>query len=540
MKTIDHKTVLLEKLSADLSRRGFLKGAAAGMTGAAALGLAPSLASAQSSGKGTPQHITIACVKHIDTLDPHFTGFPEAIKIINNIHNGLLKVTYDGKKVAFVPDLAETWEIVDDRIHVFKLRPNVKFHDGTACDAAAVKFSIERCAKGQPKSPHAWKLELLESIETPDPLTVRLTFSAPYAFLPVALTGSTGRAGTIVSPAAVAKYGKDYGRNPVGTGPFKFVSWRENAQIELVKNPDYFVAGLPKLDKVTFRLMPEASTGAAALLSGQVQGMSDVPPQFVPQMKASKNLKLYGEIEGNYFYLGMNCKKGPFQDANLRLAVAYALDREAMIRQAFFGQGIPAYTPISPPMTDFYDPDVAKSGRGQYFDLDKAKAYRAKVADQGVIEPVFLVSEQGNFGSRIAQTALPMLEKIGIKPKIELVERASWVSRRNAGAFDMVDFGWEADLDPDETLFPEFKTGGPWNFWGWSNPQFDEACVAAQRTLNQADRKVLYRKAEDLLLAEPPIALLTHMPIYKVFSNKVQGFEYVPVDLLNLDTVSLG
>lgn len=536
MSKIDHKTILVEKITTDLNRRGFLKGAA-GVTAGAMLGMGASAAQAQATGA---QHITLATVKHIDTLDPHFTGFPEAIKIINNIHNGLLKVTYDGKKVAFVPDLAETWEIVDDRVHTFKLRPNVKFHDGAPFDAEAVKFNLERVAKGQPKSPHAWKLDLLEKIEIIDPLTVRLTFSKPYAFLPVALTGSTGRAGTMVSPAAVAKFGKDYGRNPVGTGPFKFVSWRENAQIELVKNPEYFEAGLPKLDKVTFRIMPEASTAAAALLSGQVHGMSDCPPQFLPQMKANKNLNIYGEIEGNYFFLGMNCKKGPFQDPNLRLAVAFALDREAMIRQAFFGQGIPAYTPISPPMTDFYDPNVGKSGRGQRFDLEKAKAYRARVANQGVIEPVFIVSEQGNFGSRIAQTALPMLEKIGIKPRIELLERAAWVSRRNSGDFDMLDFGWEADLDPDETLFPEFKTAGPWNFWGWSDPRFDAACAAAQATLNLDERKKLYTQAEDILLEEPPIALLTHMPIFKVLSSKVKGFEYVPVDLLNLHTVSLG
>lgn len=538
MTDIDHKSILIDRVTARLSRRGFLKGAGAAAATAAVAGAGAFPGAAGAAGASGQKHIVLAWVKHVDTLDPHFTGFTEAIKIINNIHNGLLKVTY-GKKVSFAPDLAESWEIHDDRVHTFRLRPDVKFHDGAPCDAEAVKFSLERVKSGQPRSPHAWKLDLLEKIEIIDPLTIRLTFSKPYAFLPVALTGSTGRAGAVVSPAAVAKYGKDYGRNPVGTGPFRFVSWRENATIELEKNPDYFEPGLPKLDRVTIRLMPEASTAAAALLSGQVHGMSDCPPMFVQQMKANPNLNVYGEVEGNYFYLGMNCRRGPFADPNLRRAVAYAIDRQAMIRQAFFGQGIPAVTPISPPMTDFYDPDVAKSGRGQYYDLEKAKAYRAKVADQGVIQPVFVVSEQGAFGSRIAQTALPMLEKIGIRPKIELVERASWVSRRNSGDFDMIDFGWEADLDPDETLYPEFRTGSPWNFWGWSNPKFDALCAAAQSTLDTPTRRKLYYEAEDILLDEPPVALLTHMPIFKVFSKRVKGFQYVPVDLLDLHTVSL-
>lgn len=531
---IDHKAVLIEKISAGLNRRRFLQAASGGLLA----GALPTLSGGEAAAQGA-QHIKLAWVKHVDTLDPHFTGFLEAIKIINNIHNGLLKVAYDGKKVSFVPDLAETWDVIDDRIHVFKLRAGVKFHDGTPCDAEAVKFSLERCARGEPKSPHAWKLALLEKIETPDPLTVKLIFSKPYAFLPVALTGSTGRAGTIVSPAAVAKWGKDYGRHPVGTGPFKFVSWRENDAIELVRNPDYFEAGLPKLEKATLLLMNEASAAAAAMLSGQVHGMSDVPLQFLPQMKANPNLKVYGEIEGNYSFIGMNCRRKPFDDVNLRRAVAFAIDREAMIKRAYFGEGIPAYTPISPPMTDFYDPAVGKSGRGQFFDLDKAKAFRAKAADQGLIEPVFIMTEQGTYGTRVAQTALPMLEKIGIKPKLELVERAAWVNRRNSGDFDMFDFEWVADLDPDETLFPEFKSGGSWNFPGWSNATFDKACGDAQVILDPAARKKLYTVAEDVLMDEAPIAITSHMPIYKVFSKSVKGFEYIPCDQLDLHRISL-
>jgi peptide/nickel transport system substrate-binding protein len=535
MAEIDHKNVLLGRFSREFSRRRFLQGMAAAGALTAATGALPKVAGAAAGG-----HIKLAWVKHVDTLDPHFTGFLEAVKIINNVHNGLLKVTYDGVKVAFVPDLAETWDLLDEKTHVFKLRSGVKFHDGTPCDAEAVKFSLERVAHGEPKSPHAWKLAALDSIEIVDPLTVKLNFKTPYAFLPVAMTGSTGRAGTIVSPAAVKQWGKDYGRHPVGTGPFKFVSWRENDSIELVKNPDYFEPGLPKLDKVTILLMGEASSAAAAMMSRQIDGMSDCPLQFVPQMKANPNLTVYGEIEGNYSFVGMNCRKAPFDDVNLRRAVAFAIDRPAMIKQAYFGEGIPAYSPISPPMTDFYDKNIATSGRGQFFDLDKAKAFRAQAKDQGVIEPVFIMTEQGTYGTRVAQTALPMLEKIGIKPKLELVERAVWVNRRNAGDFDMFDFEWVADLDPDETIYPEFHSGASWNYPGWASSEFDALVEQAQKILDPAKRRELYYKAEDILMGEAPIAVTSHMPIYKVFSKKVQGFQYIPVDSLNLHTVSLG
>lgn len=533
MTEIDHKRILAARLATEFSRRGVLKGIGAGALAASALAM-PSPARAEGGG-----HIKLAWVDFIDTLDPHFTGFLGAIKVHNNIYNGLLKVAYDGTTVSFVPDLATSWELLDDKTHVFKLRPGVKFHNGDACDAEAVKWSLERVKSGQPVSPHAWKLKQLDSVEILDPLTVKLNFKTPYAFLPVALTGSTGRAGTIVPRSAVEKYGKDFGRNPVGTGPFRFVSWRENDSIVLEKNPDYFEPGQPKLDRVTIMIMKEASSAVAALMSGQVHGMSNCPLQFIGQLKANPGLTVHGEIEGNYSYVAMNCKRAPFDDVNLRRAVAFAIDRQALIKQAFFGEGIQAYTPISPPMSDFFDKNIASSGRGQRFDLDKAKAYRAKAKEQGVVEPVFIMSEQGQYGTRVAQSVLPMLEKVGIRPKLELTERAAWVSRRNSGDFDMFDLNWVADLDPDETIFPEFHTGASWNFPGWSSPAFDKLVEDAQVVLDVKTRRDLYHRAEDILMDEAPIAITTHMPEFKVLSKKVQGFHYIPSDSLDLHTVSL-
>lgn len=530
---VDHKSILTERLLGGINRRQMMGG-----LGAGAAALATGLGSRPARANGG--HIKLAWVDHVDTLDPHFTGFLGAVKIHNNIYNGLLKVDYDGKRVSFVPDLAETWDVLDEKVHVFKLRPGVKFHDGTPCDAEAVKWSVERVWKGTPKSPHAWKYKELNNVEVLDPLTVRMTFNKPYAFLPVALTGSTGRAGTIVSPAGVAKYGSNFGRNPVGTGPFKFVSWRENDTIVVEKNPDYFEKGLPKLDGATFVLMKEASAAVAAMLSGQIDGMSVAPVQFVSQLKAAPNLQVYGEIEGNYVYVGMNCKRPPFDDINLRRAVAFAINREVAIKQAFFGHAIQAYTPISPPMTDFYDPDVAKSGRGQFFDLAKAKEFRAKAKTKGPVEAVFLASEQGIYGTRLVQTVMPMLEAIDIKPKLELAERAAWINRRNAGDFDLFDFNWWADLDPDETIHPEFHSGAPWNYPGWSNARFDELVDAAQVTLDVEKRKAYYTEACDILMDEAPIAIVSHMPVFKIFSQKIKGFQYIPVDSLNLHTVSLG
>ncbi|WGF89709.1 ABC transporter substrate-binding protein [Marinivivus vitaminiproducens] len=521
-------------MRARFGRRSFLKGTAAG---AAALALPGAWARQARAAEGG--EITLAFIEFIDTLDPHFTGFLGAIMVHNNIYNGLLKIAYDGTAVSFVPDLAENWDMPDERTHVFKLREGVRFHNGDPCDAEAVRWSLERVAHGTPTSPHAWKLNRMEGVDVVDPLTVRLRFSTPYAFLPVALTGSTGRAGTIVSRRAVEEFGADFGRNPVGTGPFKFVSWRENDSIVLERNPDYFEEGLPKLDRVTIRIMSEASSAIAAMMSGQIDGMNECPLQFVQTLTSNPNLQVFGEVEGNYSYVAMNTRRPPFDDVNLRRAVAFAIDREALIKQAFFGIGQQAYTPISPPMTGFFDRDIATSGRGQWFDLERAKQFRAQAVNQDVIEPVFIMSEQGPYGTRVAQTVAPMLEQIGIRPKLELMERAAWVSRRNAADFDMFDLNWVGDLDPDETLYPEFHTGENWNYPGWSNAVFDEAVEQAQVVIDVDQRRELYYRAEDALMDEAPIAIMTHMPAYKIIANTVQGFQYIPADLFNLHTVSV-
>lgn len=543
MSEQDHKDTLAEVLAARINRRGFMKLMGSGLAAGSAIMGGALVQNAMAAAPKRGGTIKLAWVDAVDTLDPHFTSSLGSVKILNNIYNGLLKVAYDGKKVSFVPDLAEKWDMPDDKTHVFTLRKGVKFHNGDVCDAEAVKWSLERVKDPAVGSPHGWKFEQLAGIDVIDDHTIRMRFNKPYAFLPVALTGSTGRAGTIVSKRAVEQYGKAFGRNPVGTGPFKFAGWRENESIKLERNPDYFEPGLPYLDVVQILLIKEPTAAVAAMMSGQVDGMSLSPFQFIPQLKSNPSLKVYGEVEGNYSYVGMNNRRAPFDDPMLRKAVAAAIDRNAIVKQGYFGEAIPAYSPISPPMTDFFDKNIAKSGRGQTFDLKKAMEYRKQSKYQGELNPVYIVSQgftgSGGSGTRNSQLLLPMLEKIGIKPKIELLDRAVWTKRRNSGDFDMYDEAWIADLDPDETLYPEWHSGKPWNFVGYNSPEFDKLVSDAQDTLNQAVRKKLYYKAEDILMADAPLAVLAHMKVFKILHKRVQGFQYIPVDLLNLHSVWL-
>jgi peptide/nickel transport system substrate-binding protein len=529
------------------SRRAFLAHLSKGTVGlGAALAIRPPPAHAQVVRRGG--ELRAAWLDSVDTLDPHFTSSLGAIKIQENIYNGLLKVEFDGRRVSFVPDLVEKWLMPDPVTHILTLRRGVKFHDGEECTAEVVKWNQERVRDPGVKSPHAWKLAYLDRVQILDRYQLKITFAKPYQFLFVAWTGSTGRAGTIVSPKAVAKYGADYGRHPVGTGPFRFVEWIAEDRVVLERNPHYFEMGadgkpLPYLDRVTIRFVRDAEAALGRLVSGDIQAMDLVPFELLPKIGRHPEIHLEGGVEGNYTYIGMNNRRPPFDDLALRRAVAYAVDRGPLLQEAYHGGAIQACSAVSPPMSFFYNPDQCASKRAQHFDLAKARQFRAQSRHKGTVDVEWMVLEEmtgsGGVGPRIANLVAPMLEKIGIRVRVQSYGDARWHRKRDTGDFQMYDEGWVADLDPDETLYPEWVTGRPWNFVGYSNPEFDRLVSAAQFESNLAQRKALYDKADLLLAHDAPCAFIAHFKVFKALGPTVKGFHYLPVDSMRFHTVYL-
>ncbi|MCI0369947.1 MAG: ABC transporter substrate-binding protein [candidate division NC10 bacterium] len=542
---MDHRAVLAEALrEEEMTRRAFLRRLGATALVAGATGVFPRPAAARPPRRGGT--LKVAWIDTVDTLDPHATSSLGAGKITNNIYNAILKVDYDGKRVRFVPDLAEKWEMPDPVTHILTLRRGVKFHTGEEFTAEDVKWNQERLADKQVGSPHGWKLAYLDEIQILAKHKIKITFSKPYQFLQVAWNGSTGRAGTIVSRRAVEKHGRAYGRHPVGTGPFRLVEWVENNRIVLERHREYFEMGadgrrLPYLDKVTILLVREAATALGAIMTGEIDGMGTCPFPFVAMLRNNPNLTVYGQVEGNYTYLGMNNRKPPFDDKTLRQAVSFAIDRTPIIHQAYFGEAIQACTPISPPMTDFYNASLCGSKKGQAFDVEKAKALRAKAKVQGEIEVDYMTTAgatgSGGAGTRVAELVQPMLAKIGITARIQLFDQTAWLKKRNTGDFQMYDGGWIADLHPDQSLFSEWHSEKPWNFVGYSNPEYDRLVTEAQFETNLAKRKALYEKASMILAEDAPCAFLTHFKEFKVLSKRVKNFQYIPADLMNFHDV---
>jgi peptide/nickel transport system substrate-binding protein len=528
-----------------VSRRAMLQ--ALGLT-AAGLAAGLPLSRPDSAHAQTPKRggtVKIGSFQNIDTLDAHNTTFITACGIHNNIYNGLLKITStDGKSVDFKPELAREWEIQGDRVHIFRLHKGVTFHNGDPCTSADIKWNLERVKDKQQAPIHAWKLELLEAIETPDPQTIKLSFSKPYPFLRVAFTGSTGRAATILSPRAVKEKGKAYGRSPVGTGPFKFVEWKEGDFILLERYADYWdkdAAGgkLPYLDKLQIKFIIEPSTLVAALKTGEVDGINNVSPQFVADLRKDPKLNVFTAVGGNWRCLHMNLAKEPFSDKNLRKAVAFAIDRKEILERVEFGEGIIAHGPVSPPMGGFYDAAYETGKNGQYFDLEQAKQLMKQSKYPNGTEIMLL---SGNAGTvpRQAEVLQAQLAKIGIKVNIELADaptfRRRWLQERQ---WDLVQIQWDADLDPDETLYPELHSGEAWNAGKWVNLEFDKMVEAARSENDFKKRKKYYEEAVKIIIEDAPVAIMLHLNEQKVFHKYVKGFQMIPAGLIDMHRVWL-
>jgi peptide/nickel transport system substrate-binding protein len=544
MKSRDGFEVVNELMRDDVNRRAVLKAlgwSAAGLAAGVPLGR-PSLAYAQKPKSGGT--IKIGAFSNIDTLDAHNTTSIVACSIHNNVYNGLLKiVSPDGKGVDFKPELAKEWEIQGDRVHIFRLHKGVTFHNGDPFTSADVKWNLER-VKDKTQAPiHAWKLELLEHIETPDPHTVKLHFSKPYPFLRVAFTGSTGRAATMLSPRAVKEKGKTYGRSPVGTGPFKFVEWKEADYILLEKNANYWetdAAGgkLPYLDRVMIKFIIEPSTLVAALKTGEVDLINSAAPQFVGDLRKDPKLTALTAVGGNWRCIHFNMAKEPFTDKALRKAVAFAIDRKEILDKVEFGEGIVAHGPISPPMGAFYDPAFESGKNGQYFDLEQAKTWMKQAKYDG--RELYFLS--GNAGTlpRQAEVIQAHLAKIGIKMRIELADfptfRRRWLQERQ---WDMVQVQWDADLDPDETLYPELHSTETWNAGKWVNKDFDRAVELARSDNDFKRRKKAYDDAVKAIVEDAPVAILLHVNEQKIHHKYVKGFQMIPAGLINMHQVWL-
>jgi peptide/nickel transport system substrate-binding protein len=484
---------------------------------------------------------TLTIVRPTDpvSLDPHLETTAPGAWVYNNILEPL--VIFD-EKMQIKPVLAASYDVVAPTRIRFKLRPGVKFHDGTPLNAAAVRFTFDRAFKGTPPGRWASLAGPIVGAEVVDDLTVDVVTREPFG--PTLRSLAMVYAG-IVSPAAVQKAGADFMRAPVGTGPFRFVEWKTNTHVIIERNADYWGDKAP-LDRVVFKVVPEEGARMIALQTGDADMVLLPAPSSLPPLRRDPKYTLH-EVQGiRVVGIDMHAGLPPLDDVRVRQAIFHAVDRKPILENILEGAALPARGIMAP--TVFGAKDL-QLDRLYPFDRARAKALLAQAGwtpgPDGVLQKggqrfaISYLTSRGRFlkDYEISEVAQAMLREVGIETRIETGEWATVFTQLRSDPFrhHLYTGSWlTVNADADATIFTRYhsKQFPPvgWNNFRYANPKVDALAEQARRSVNQAERERLYGEAQDIIIKEP-----VQVPIYNtretvVTRAHVKGFVIHPIE----------
>ena len=494
-------------------------------------------------------------------LDPAYETDGNSFMICDNIFEAL--VAYKDESTALEPGLAKSWTISPDgKTYTFSLRKGVKFHDGTPFNADAVVFSIGRMMKdrqlkffgkgwdipAQERVPEYWvSMEMddtIGSIEATDEYTVVFKLKrveAPF------LANMGMDFADIISPTAFMINPKEFLRNPVGTGPFRFVKWVKDDRIILAKNSSYWdKAGGPYLDQVVFRSIPENSVRFLELKAGGIHICQFPNPAGIDLARQDQNIKLISQPGMNIGYLSFNHTKEPWKsNLHLRKAIAYALNRKAYVDNIYQGMGQVAKNPIPPTMWGYnkaipgypYDPAMAKK------ELAAAGYPEGKGLPEITLWSMPVPRPYNPDGLKIGVAMSSDLSKVGIRARIVSYEWGTYLKRQREQPEDMDLFqlGWTGDNgDPDNFLAVLFDGMASSSIrTQWQNKEYHQLILDGKQTVNQAKRAEIYMKALRVFYDEVPAIAIAHSTVIWPTRNPVMDFKLHPTGSVRMKNVWL-
>jgi len=416
--------------------------------------------------------------------------------------------------------LAESWKFLDPKTIVFKLRKGVKFHDGTPFNAAAVKFSLERTINHKRARLRKW-IKMIKEIRVIDDYTVEMKLK--FAYSPILLNLGTP-VGAIGSPTAIKKYGKNFRRNPVGTGPFIFDKWEPGEFIRLRANPNYW-DGKPKIDVLEFRLVPEATTRVLQLRAGESQLAMFLPPAQMNEVRKDPKLDL---VKGELFriiFIGMNNQTKPFDNVLVRKAMNYAIDNKTIVNKVMLGVGTPIRGPFGPKVWG-YDPKFEEMGYS--YNPEKAKALLKQAGYPNGFDTEFWHPTGRYTMDKVASEAIQaQLAKVGVRAKLRTGSWGLVAPTIRNGKAPMYFYGWGASTgDADMVMYQKFHSknfGKSGNYSRYKNPAYEKVVVEARQLTDPAARKKLYLKAAKMLMDNPPWVFFKQEVMLVGKSSKLKG-----------------
>lgn len=445
-------------------------------------------------------------------LDPHVATAFASFIVTGQIYEGLTEVD---EKLKPRPALAESWSVSEDGLkYTFKLRSGVSFHDGKAMTADDVVFSFNRVRDPKTGSPLASRINLIKDVKAAAPNQVVIELSAPFA--PFLLEV----ANIVVMSEDYVKAGNDMQRKPLGTGPFMFKEWVPDTYILLERNPRYYRQGRPYLDALKFNIVPDPATRQVGLASGTYQFLPNIDPSLAVTLQTTPGVKLITAQDLAYTLIGMNVSRKPFDNPRVREALNYAIDRSAIVKAVYFGNGVPA-GPLglkswAPPVSAFtcYNSNS-----------DKAKALLAQAGYPGGVDFGMIVIGSNKTVVDMAQVVQAQLAKAGFRAKVEVLEQGKFVQEWRNSNFDTFASINGGNADPDGYLYRTFSTGGSTNVFKFSDAKVDQLLNQGRTTVNLDARRKIYTELQVKLACQGPISHLVNGTLFSAARDNVQGFK---------------
>lgn len=534
---------------ADISRRRFVQAmGAVSATSVFALAGCNSQRASEADGdegdaseSGIADTITFAQGADPRGLDPAYVDDGESAKIMCNIYDTLL--AYDTETCDVVPGLAEMPEISDDGLtYTFKLHEGVKFHDGTDCNAEAVKKNIDRQlepnrTEDMPYASFVFGSEAsgsgVASVEAVDDTTLVITLRA--ASTPFIKNMAMALAAPVVAPSAYEN-GANSIENPIGSGPYKFVSWNKGENVVLEANEDYWNADhMPQTKNVIFRFIAENSSRVTALTNGEVDIIDGIDASVVPTI-TDAGYELFDEDGMNINYMAFRNDSGAFTDVEARRAFCQAVNVEEMV-QSLYGEYAGVATSVMPLWMAPYDEDIKQTA----YDPEAAKQ---TFADLGITSCTMLTYTNPRpynsiGGQALAEAIQGYLREVGVEMEIVSYDWTTYQTKIETDAFDCCLYGWVGDNgDPDNFMNLLADENVSMNVGRYRSEEYNALIQQGLATEEGDARNDIYKQCEQMVADEMPWMVISHSKNLAGYSPKVQGFFYHPTGVVHMEGVT--
>ena len=465
--------------------------------------------------------VVVGIQQDIDSLDPHKATAAGTKEILFNIFEGLVKPDENGNLICAV---ASDYSISDDGlVYTFTLRDNVKFHNGNTVTGEDVKYSLERAAGLLDGTPLISTLQTIQSVDILDNKTVQVTVGAANTELIYSFVAAIIPAGS----------GEDTAADPVGTGPFSFVSYTPQEGIVVKKNTDYWQEGLPYLDEVEFKITGSADTALLELQGGSIDIYAYLTDSQANTLKDT--FQVVSSPSNVVQALFLNNAEKPLDDVRVRQAICYALDKNMINEFVAGGNGTPVSSAMLPTLKDYYV-DL-NDMYGTTANIDKAKELLADAGYPDGFDLTIAIPSNYEFHMQTGEVVAEQLKEVGINVTIDAMEWSTWLDQvYNGRQYQATISGITSDLTPGY-LLNRFQTDSKKNFINFASADYDALYQKIQDTLDVEQKKEYYKQLQQILCEDAGSAFLQVPANTTAIAKDLTGYKFYPVYVQDLSTV---